>query len=267
MGEELIRQMRSGGRHVVTILLLAAVWVCPGFVPAARAQSPGEAPEIDAGFHLLYEMEFPAAREEFAAWKQQHPDDPLGDAAEAASFLFEEFYEQGVLTTEFFLDDKRLLGGIAGKPDAERQAAFNAANRRARELAQNRLKKNQRDADALFVLTISAGMQSNYASLIEKRQLESLHLIREAQSHAKTLLAQRPEAADAYLALGAANYIIGCLPGYKRAFLWLGGIRGDKRAGMEQLRLTATRGHYLRPYAKIMLALAALREKQPVLAR
>ena len=72
---------------------------------------------------------------------------------------------------------------------------------------------------------------------------------------------------DAYLATGAANYIIGCMPVYKRAVLWVGGIHGDKILGMQQVARAAASGHYLRPYAKLLLALAALREKQPDLAR
>ncbi len=36
---------------------------------------------------------------------------------------------------------------------------------------------------------------------------------------------------------------------------------------MQQLRTAATRGHYLRPFAKLLLALTALREKQVELAR
>ena len=37
------------------------------------------------------------------------------------------------------------------------------------------------------------------------------------------------------MALGMSNYMIGCLPGYKRAFLWFGGIHGDKQRGMASL--------------------------------
>ncbi|HEX2715133.1 MAG TPA: hypothetical protein VHM88_23375, partial [Candidatus Acidoferrales bacterium] len=146
-------------------------------------------------------------------------------------------------------------------------AAFIGSNRRAHEVARRRLKVNAQDAEALLALTISAGMQADYASLIEKRQFESLRLVREAEREARTLLAIAPESADAYLALGAANYIIGSLPVYKRFFLYFGGIHGDKARGMQQLQLAATRGHYLQPFAKTLLALAALREKQPDLAR
>ena len=36
---------------------------------------------------------------------------------------------------------------------------------------------------------------------------------------------------------------------------------------MQQLAQAASRGHYLRPYAKLMLALAELRERNPSMAR
>ena len=167
----------------------------------------------------------------------------------------------------FFLNDKRLLGGIEGKPDAKRKAAFNEAIVRARDIAKRRLKANSSDADALFALTLATGMQADYAGILEKRHIESLRLIKDSETLAKQLIAVRPDAADAYLALGAANYIIGCLPAHQRFFLWFGGIHGDRVAGMNQLRLAAKKGHYLRPYAKILLGLAALREKQEDVAR
>jgi hypothetical protein len=54
---------------------------------------------------------------------------------------------------------------------------------------------------------------------------------------------------------------IGCLPAYKRFFLWFGEVHGDKRLGMEQLQITAEKRRYLKPFAKIFLAHAAIREK------
>ncbi len=250
-------------RRLLGCCLAAAGWLAIAPTPVQASHQP----EIDAGFHLLYELKFAQARARFADWQKAHPEDPLGSASEAAAYLFEEFYAEGVLTSEFFLNDKRLLGGIAGKPNEQRRAAFFAANDRAEALARRALKANPKDANALFSLTIATGMHADYSSVIEKRQLESLRLIREAEGYAKNLLAIDPDSADAYLALGAGNYILGCLPAYKRAFLWLGGIHGDKPGGMRQLALAAEHGHYLRPFARILLALAALREKQVALAR
>jgi hypothetical protein len=71
----------------------------------------------------------------------------------------------------------------------------------------------------------------------------------------------------AYVAVGSANYIIGSLSAGFRPKLWFGGIHGDKKLGMQQLEKTVEVGRYLKPFAKIMLALAARREKQNALAQ
>jgi hypothetical protein len=226
-------------------------------------------PDLAAGFQQLYKLKFDEARERFAKWEQEHPAEPLGPALEAASNLFEEFYRKGVLTSEFFLDDKRLLGGIKDEPDAALERQFASATERAEKLARARLESQPKDPDALFALTLVNGMRADDLFVIQKRQLESLRNLREADRNARALLGVAPDADDAYVALGAANYIIGCLPGYKRAMLWMGGVHGDKTVGMQQLARTASseHAHYLRPFARLMLALAALREKNTDLTR
>ena len=52
-----------------------------------------------------------------------------------------------------------------------------------------------------------------------------------------------------------------------RALIWFGVIHGDKKHGMEQLAKTAENGRNLKPFAKIVLAFAARREKQNALAQ
>ena len=224
-------------------------------------------PELDAGFHLLYELKPAEARMQFESWQKYHPEDPLGSASEAAAYLFEECYLQGVLTSDFFLDNKRFLGKVALHADPELRAAFFAADKQAQNLAQRRLNMDPGDTNALFAMTLSLGMEADYAALIDKHQKESLKMIGDADKYAKKLLVAAPDAADAYLTLGTANYIIGSLPGFKKFLLGFAGIHGDKKAGIQQLEIAAEHGHYLRPFAKIMLALAALREKKPEVAR
>ncbi len=239
-------------------------------VSAQPEQNPIEAlhvPELDAGFHLLYDLKPEEAHKQFRALQISHPENPLGSAAEAAAYLFEECYRQGVLTSEFFLDNDRFLGKISLKPDPELRAAFFAAAKRAQDLAQTQLKVNPNDPNALFAMALSLGMQADYGSLIDKRQLDSLKKIGEADQYAKKLLIIAPDAADAYLGLGTANYIIGSLPGFKRFFLGFAGIHGDQKAGIQQLKIAAEHGRYLRPFAKILLAMAALREKDTETAR
>jgi tetratricopeptide (TPR) repeat protein len=241
------------------LLLAAALTVTAAIKVATPSPVPGE-PQLETAFHRMYELRFDDARGEIASYRRVHPNDALGAAAEAASYLFEQFNRQGVLTSAFFLDDDRFLGGIQGQPDPQLSAAFLAANESARTMARERLKSNPDDSDGLFALTLADGMQGDFEALIRKRQLAALSLIRDAEKGATRLLALRPDAQDAYVALGAANYIIGCLPGYKRFLLWFGGVRGDRQRGMDQLQMAAERGHYLRPYAQALLSLAAERE-------
>jgi len=258
---------------LVCSLLFSALVAMALDVRAALAvfgQSPTEplhVPELDAGFHFLYELKLEEAHKQFEAWQKSHPEDPLGSASQAAAYLFEECYRQGVLTTEFFLDDKRFLGKIPLKPDPKLRAAFFAADKQAQDLAQLQLKTNPDDPNALFSMSLSLGTEADYASLIDKRQLDSLKKIRQADTYSKKLLKIAPDAADAYLGLGTANYFIGSQPMLKKFFLGFVGIHGDKEAGIHQIEIAADHGHYLRPFAKIMLALAALREKKPEVAR
>lgn len=254
--------------HVAASVLLFAAAAC-----FAQQEAPAESPaftivpELAAGFHLLYAQNFQEAREKFKDWESQHPDEPFGYAAVAASYLFEELYRQGVLSSDFFLNEKKFLHGIDGKPDAERMKNFQEAADMARKVAKQRLAKNPRDAEALFALTLAAGMESNADMILKKQHLEALKRLKEGNEYAKQLLALRPDDGDPYVALGTANYIIGSLSGGARFMLWFGGIHGDKKLGMEQLLKTIDHGRYLQPFAKILLALAARREKQNELAR
>lgn len=236
--------------------------------PAAEGVSADPIPEmLDKGFHKLYGLDFRGAREEFLAYQKARPGDPMGKAAEAASYLFEEFNAKGILTSEFFLDDDKFLKGLDGDPRANANAPFMNANQNARALAKEDLQANPRDTNAMLVLTMTDGMESDYDQVIERKQLPAVSLTRQAENEASALLAIDPNAKDAYVALGAGHYIIGCLPGIKRAFLWFGGIHGDKERGMEEMKNAVAQGHYLQPFAKILLALAYRREHEPDLAR
>jgi len=247
-------------------LLLAPVI---GFAGETPDHSPAftAVPVLTAGFDLLYEQKFAEAREVFASWESCNSEDPFGEVAVAASYLFEELHLQGVLTSDFFLNEKKFLHGIDGRPDPERMSHFREALARARELARERQKTNPGDGEALFALTLAAGMESDAESILQKKHMSALKRVKEANEYAKRLLAQHPDAADAYIAPGVANYIIGSQSAGTRFTLLFGGIHGDKKLGMEQLAKTAGNGLYLKPFAKIVLALAARREKQDPLAQ
>ena len=253
------------------VMLFLAALGFAAFANQAQAAEFGPAfcsdPELEKGYKLLYEQHFTEAREVFEKWIQQNPTEPFGEVSLAASYLFEEFYLQHVLTSEYFLDDKRFLGGITGTPNPERMKGFEQAVIKARKLAFQKLKASPRDPEGLYSLVLVAGMQSDADSMLSKRHYDALKHLKEANSNAEMLLHDHPEAYDAYVAPGVAYYVIGSLPGSARFLLWFGGIHGDKQLGMSQVQKTADHGHYLKPFAQILLALSARREKMTEVAQ
>lgn len=236
--------------------------VCLLFMLSAHASPvPLVGTALDQGYLELYNLHFDVAQRDFAAWESQHPDDPVVPVSQAAVLLFSEFNRLGVLESQFYENDDAFERRAKVLPDPAVRGRFRAHLERASNLAHSRLTKDTKDKDALFALTLSSGLEADYAALIEKRNLASLHSAKEASLWAQQLLAVCPSCYDALLATGFSKYIIGSVAAPVRWILRLGGLPGDKKSGIADLELTAQGGHYLAPFARILLAIAYKRDK------
>ena len=84
---------------------------------------------------------------------------------------------------------------------------------------------------------------------------------------AEKLLAKDPNLCDAWIAVGVENYMLSIKPAPVRWVLRLTGAQTDRGVGIEKLKLAAEKGHYLAPFARLMLAVVALRDSDPTRAR
>lgn len=216
---------------------------------------------LDHGFSGLYNLDFSGAQKDFATWQGQHPEDAVGPVSEAAGLLFSEFHRLGVLEAQFYENDSTFGARSKLTPEPAVRQQFQSAIGRAETLAHARLAKDPKDRDALFALTLSSGLQADYAALIEKRNLASLHFTKQASISAEQLLAVCHDCYDALLATGFSKYIIGSMSAPVRWILRMGGLPADKAGGITDLQTTAERGHYLAPFARILLAIVYVREK------
>jgi len=135
------------------------------------------------------------------------------------------------------------------------------------QVADRVLERSPRDRNALLAKVMDLGLRSDYLALIEKRYLASLGDMKSAGLLAQQLLAVDPTCYDANLAIGVENYILGLKPAPLRWVLRMYGAQTDKDQGIQKLRLTAEKGHYLLPFAQLLLAVAALRDKNSNQAR
>ncbi|HZQ19169.1 MAG TPA: hypothetical protein VFA90_10630 [Terriglobales bacterium] len=236
-------------------------------LPSFAAASTISVPPLDRGFQLLYNLNFDQAHDVFTGWEHSHPDDPLGPTFDAAGLLFSEFHRLGVLESQFFEDDKRFENRSALKPDPAVRTKFDTAIQKAQDTARARLRKNSKDEDALFAMTLTNGLDADYAALVEKRNLASLRFTKESTAWAAQTLAVDHDCYDAHIAAGISKYIIGSMAAPVRWLVRLGGVSGDKQQGMQELKLVANRGHYLAPFANILLAIAYVRDHDKQHAR
>jgi hypothetical protein len=257
------RSLRNSLRQCLgRILWLGALGLLIAHVAYAAPETG-----LDLGYRDMYNLDFPAAHAHFAAWIQDHPADPLGPASDAAAYLFGEFDRLSIIDVQLFADQSRFDSRGKLTPDPAVRKGFDDRAQQADGLADAALAKNSKDANALYAKTMICGMRSDYALMIEKRDVSALSFSKQSSALSRQVLAIDPTMYDAYLASGVENYMLSLKWAPLRWMLSWTGAGTNREEGIRLLKLTATQGHYLAPFARMMLAVAAIRDNHPQEAR
>jgi hypothetical protein len=217
--------------------------------------------EVEQGFQSMYNLDFQKAQQDFSTWERTHPEDPMGPVSQAAGLLFGEFARLDILESELFTDDKNFEARSRVRPDPKVREQFYAAVDHGDQLADAALKLHPEDSNALFAKVLAMGLRSDYVAMIDREDLAALSYMKQGRVLAQQLLQQKPDDYDALLAVGVENYLTGIKPAPVRWMLRMGGIKPDKEQGIRELQQTAAHGDLLKPFAKLLLAVAALRDK------
>jgi hypothetical protein len=252
------------GLFLTYLSLVAAVTQAP-WVPITDVLSTSQ--PLDSGYLQMYNLQFDDAHRTFREWEQSHPEDPFAFTSDAAAYLFGEFDRLGVLQSNLFVDDATFKKWERPKADPAIEKAFYDDLTKSDQLADTILKRSPKDSNALFAKVLNLGLHGDYVALIQNRGWASLTSMKNAGALAEQLLAIDPGLYDAYLAVGVENYMLGLRPKPVRWFLQLYGAETDKGQGIERLQLTAQKGHYLLPFARLLLAVAAMRDHDQTQAR
>ena len=249
-----------GHKTVWTGTLVALMVFIIGNQSRSSAATSMDTSTLETGYRQMYNLDFDSAHETFAAWERIHPEDPLGPVSNGAAYLFAEFDRMHVLESELFIDNAKFEKRERFVPDPKLQAAFEGELKKSELIANQILAHSPENHAAIFAKVLVGGLRGDYMALVEKRNLAALSTIKSARALAEKLIAEDPSYYDAYLAVGVENYLLSVNPAPVRWLLRLGGAQTDKEAGIAKLRLTAEKGHYLAPYARLLLAVAALRD-------
>ena len=228
--------------------------------PVLAFSAPLIGTPLNDGYYALYNLDFTAAHDHFGQWINAHPDDCLGSASDAAGYIFDEFNRLGVLDIELFADDNRFESRSRPAIDPTIKQGFNNRVDQSNRLADTALQHNPADSNALYCKAVTSGMQADWASLIDRHEYGAFKYSELASKYAKQALAANPTLYDANLAVGIENYMLSLKAAPIRWFLGMAGAGTNKAEGVRLLKLTAERGHYLAPFARLMLAVGELRD-------
>jgi hypothetical protein len=227
---------------------------------AQPQSSPLSGTPLNDGYYDLYNLDFAGAHTHFHDWMAAHPEDPLGPASDAAAYLFDEFELLDVLDIQLFADDDRFESRQRPAVDPTLRQGFIDRANQTDQLADAALRRNPKDANALYSKAVISGMRADWASLIEREEYGAFKYSEIASKYAKQALAIDPNLVDANLAVGIENYMLSLKAAPIRWILSLTGAGTSKTEGVRLLTLTAERGHYLAPFARLMLAVGELRD-------
>jgi hypothetical protein len=235
----------------------------------AGVQIPTVSPSISSeqiyeqAFHRLYNCDFAGAHAIIDGQLKIRPEDPMLYAIKGVAHLYSEFQRLQILETEFFADDDKVTDKKLLKPDPAVRADLFQLTGEARRRAAERLKSHPNDREAMFAMCMAAGVETDYTSLVEKRYIRSYSLSKESQLYARKLLDLNPPCYDALLTLGSAEYVVGNLNFFWRLFVHFDQIEGNKQKAISELKMVMNCGRFFAPFAKILLSVIYLREKQP----
>jgi hypothetical protein len=221
------------------------------------------APTLEQGYRQMYNLQFADAHRTFQEWQQQHPDDPVGAVSDAAAYLFSEFDRLHILQSEFFTHEQHFITDRKLTPDPALKIKFLAALEKTRAIAA----RKPNDHDAMFATILANGLESDYIGLIEKRYGASFQKMKAGRQAAERLLQVDPTYYDAWVAVGVENYMLSTKAAPVRWLLRLGGGQTSKTEGVEKLKLVAEKGHFLAPFARLLLAVVDLRDNNVAHAR
>jgi tetratricopeptide (TPR) repeat protein len=246
--------------RVLAVLWLVVLALTVAESGAACDRPAGVITALDRGYQHLYNLQFEEAHRAFDTWERAYPSDPMGPVAHAAAYLFAELDRLHLLASELFMDDERFVQRTHTVPDPAVMGRFERTVAVALSQTDYLLAQRPEDSQALLAKIFALGLRADAKALLTHQYLQALADMKASRILAERLVGMQPACYDAYLAIGVENYLLSVKPIVVRWLLRLGGAQTNRTLGVAMLQLTAAHGHYLQPYARLLLAVAALRD-------
>src|SRR5882724_6076192 len=130
-------------------------------------------PDTVSGFSHLYNLQYDQAIAAFDRTCKRYPTDPFALNHLLQAILLKEMYRLNALDTTLYADNGFITGKpLAGDPQVKTRILELADE--GVSLANDRLKQDPNDVDALYARGVSRGLRLSYLAIVEKSFLAAL---------------------------------------------------------------------------------------------
>ena len=199
-------------------------------------------PAVREGYTHFYNLDYDGALASFNTVVAAHPQEPIAYAYALQAMIFRELYHQDLLDTTYYAHDSFLT--------TQRRVSIPEANRQRIEflfnqvstLAEERLKGNPQDKNALFARGYARGLHAAFITLADHSWFAAARQGLAARGDSEAVLKIDPEYADAEMAIGIQQFAVASLPRMVRMMVGIAGVGGNKEKGLSLLKISAEKG-------------------------
>lgn len=255
-----MRQVAMRARY--SQLAALTVWLAAPAVLTARQAAPVPAQDndpVEVAMDHTRNLEYGQARQQLESWLAKHPGD-----LRALNYLASTMIQSQIFERE--MADGRLVSGSLRKGDPPvseefRRELFRALDR-AEAAANDRLRQNASDQEALYWIGITYMIRSVYQIGFAHSNTSALKDAKQARNYHVQLQRLNPSHADARLLPGMYDYIAGSIPWYMKILTTIIGLSGNKQRGLAAMERAAKEGTWSKVEARQFLAIFYFREKR-----
>jgi tetratricopeptide (TPR) repeat protein len=245
-------------KGIMLVLFLAAL-----FLPAASA-APQVNATYDQALDALYNLDFSTAEQAFNSLTHQDENNPEYWNGVASTIWLKILYGQQKLNMESFSGSSIGTRESQDTVDPVEEKKLRNTVDIAMTKAKSILAKNPNDVRALYSLGVSNATLASFEGTAKRAYWQAAQKTKEARKYHQQVLKLKPDFNDAFLSVGAYEYVVTVIPWGLRytILLPLGLTDGDKEGGIKKLETVATKGERASTDAKMLLIVIYNREKR-----
>ena len=236
-------------KRLCCLVLFLTVGLGLGSDCVAEAQAPNPHtdplnldPMVRDGYTHFYNLDYDGALARFEPVLRAHPDEPMANAYVLMVVIFKELYHQDLLDTTYYAHDSFLTTQRKVEiPEAQRRRIEDLTDR-VGQIAEQRLKSNPQDKNALFARGYTRGLHAAFITLADHAYFAAARQGLAARNDSEAVLKIDPQYADANMAIGIQQFAVASLPRMVRLVVGIAGVGGNKEKGLDLLRISAEHG-------------------------